>query len=199
MWKVIPSWSFVSFVVYALARSRPWQGIWGLCPSAIAQTIAPDPATAARKSRYRSPKVWYRACLLFRWSQKQVTGTQGHSRTLILDSSRSEAISMKITLCVLGILCFAGVAFGQAGSAIGSGISAEPVVYEFRSHEGHATQQSMGQQQNIMEQSMNVQAHGVRPLWEVATPAYVTPLGDSARLLRQEHMSAKKADIVWNN
>jgi hypothetical protein len=100
---------------------------------------------------------------------------------------------MKIALCVLGILCFAGVAFGQAGSAIGSGISAEPVVYEFRSHEGHAAQQ------DIMEQSMNVQAHGVRPLWEVATPAYVTPLGDSARLLRQEHMSAKKAEIVWNN
>jgi hypothetical protein len=106
---------------------------------------------------------------------------------------------MKITLCVLGILCFAGVAFGQAGSAIASGTNAEPVVYEFRSHEGHATQQGMGQQQNIMEQSMNVQAHGVRPLWEVATPVYVTPLGDSARLLRQEHMSAKKAEIVWNN
>jgi hypothetical protein len=50
-----------------------------------------------------------------------------------------------------------------------------------------------------MEQSINVQAHGVRPLWEVAQPAYVTPLGDSARLLRQEHMSAKKAEIVWTN
>jgi hypothetical protein len=106
---------------------------------------------------------------------------------------------MKITLCVLGILCFAGVAFGQAASATASGISAEPVVYEFQSHMGHATQQGMGQQQDIMERSSNVQAHGVRPLWEVATPAYVAPLGDSARLLRQEHMSAKKAEIVWNN
>ena len=106
---------------------------------------------------------------------------------------------MKITFCVLGILCFAGMAFGQAGSATSSGISAEPVVYEFQSHVGHAMQQGMGQTQDIMETSINVSAHGVRPLWEVAKPAYVAPLGDSARLLRQEHMSAKKAEIVWTN
>jgi hypothetical protein len=106
---------------------------------------------------------------------------------------------MKITFCVLGILCFAGMAFGQAGSATSSGISAEPIVYEFQSHSARAAQQGMGQAQDIMEQSINVQAHGVRPLWEVAKPTYVAPLGDSARLLRKEHMSAKKAEIVWNN
>jgi hypothetical protein len=105
---------------------------------------------------------------------------------------------MKITLCVIGILCFAGMAFGQAASTA-SALSAEPTIYEFQSHAGHAAQQGMGQQQDIMERSLNVQAHGVRPLWEVATPAYVTPLGDSARLLKKEHMSAKKAEIVWNN
>jgi hypothetical protein len=105
---------------------------------------------------------------------------------------------MKITLCLLGVLCFAGMAFGQAATAA-SGMSAEPIIYEFQSHAGHAAQQGMGQAQNIMEQSINVQAHGVRPLWEVATPAYVVPLGDSARLLRKEHMFAKKAEIFWNN
>jgi hypothetical protein len=106
---------------------------------------------------------------------------------------------MKVILCVLGILCFAGLAFGQGSGAVSSGVSAQPVVYEFESHAGHATQQGMGDRQDIMERSTNVQAHGVRPLWEVATPAYVVPLGDSARLLRQEHTSAKKAEIVWNN
>jgi hypothetical protein len=106
---------------------------------------------------------------------------------------------MKIALCVLGLFCFAGAAFGQAVAGSGAGLSAEPIVYEFQSHAGHATQQGMGVQQDIMETSSNVQAHGVRPLWEVATPAYVTPLGDSARLLKQEHMSAKKAEIVWSN
>ncbi len=106
---------------------------------------------------------------------------------------------MKITLCLLGILCFAGVAFGQASSAATSGLSAEPVIYQFQSHSGRASQQGMGEHLDIMEHSANVQAHGVRPLWEVVTPAYVVPLGDSARLLRKEHMDAKKAEIVWNN
>ncbi len=105
---------------------------------------------------------------------------------------------MKTTLLVLGLLCFAGAAFGQA-TVGGIGLSAEPVVYEFQSHAGHASQTDMGRHQNIMEQYTNVQAHGVRPLWEVATPAYVVPLGDSARMLRKEHMYAKKAEIVWNN
>jgi hypothetical protein len=75
---------------------------------------------------------------------------------------------MKITFCVLGILCFAGMAFGQAGSATSSGISAEPIVYEFQSHSARAAQQGMGQAQDIMEQSVNVQAHGVRPAAERA-------------------------------
>jgi hypothetical protein len=105
---------------------------------------------------------------------------------------------MKITFCVLGILCFAGMAFGQAATTA-NGLSAEPIIYEFQTHVGHAAQQGMGQAQDIMETSINVQAHGVRPLWEVAKPAYVAPLADSARMLRQEHMSAKKAEIVWTN
>jgi len=106
---------------------------------------------------------------------------------------------MKIALCVVGILCFAGMAFGQAGGATSSGLSAEPTIYEFQSHLGHAAQQGMGQAQDIMETSINVQAHGVRPLWEFASPAKVVPLGDSARILKQEHVAAKKAEIVWNN
>lgn len=105
---------------------------------------------------------------------------------------------MKTALLVLGILLFAGAAFGQA--TVGAmGLNAEPIVYEFQSHPGHASQQEMGKHQDIMEQFTNVQAHGVRPLWEVATPAYVVPLGDSARMLKKEHMYAKKAEIVWNN
>jgi hypothetical protein len=105
---------------------------------------------------------------------------------------------MKVTFCVLGILCFTGIAFGQAATTA-SGLSAEPTIYEFQSHVGHAAHQGMGQAQDIMETSINVQARGVRPLWEVVKPAYVAPLGDSARLLKQEHMSAKKAEIVWTN
>jgi hypothetical protein len=105
---------------------------------------------------------------------------------------------MKITLCVVSFLCFAGAAFGQA-SVGGVGLSAQPVVYEFQSHAEHAAQAEMGRTQDIMGKFTSVQAHGVRPLWEFATAASVVPLGDSARMLRKEHLDAKKAEIVWNN
>jgi hypothetical protein len=105
---------------------------------------------------------------------------------------------MKSILVALCLFCIAGAAFGQA-AVTASGLSNEPVVYEFQSHAVHAAPQTMGQEQTLLIGSGNVQARGVRPLWEVVTPAYVTPLGDSARLLRKEHASAKKAEIVWNN
>ena len=104
---------------------------------------------------------------------------------------------MKVTLFVLCFFC-ATVAFGQASGGGGS-LSNEPVVTQFTSHPGHASQAGMLQSQDLLEKSVNVQAHGERPLWEVAVPAPVTPLGDSARLLKQEHGAAKKAEIVWSN
>src|ERR1700737_2088447 len=105
---------------------------------------------------------------------------------------------MKTTLVVFCLFCIAGAAFGQA-AVTGIGLSNEPVVYEFQSHVQHAAPQAMGNQHNLLIGSGNVQAHGVRPLWEVHTLAPVVPLGDTARLLRKEHADAKKAEIVWNN
>jgi hypothetical protein len=105
---------------------------------------------------------------------------------------------MKTTVFALCFLCATAAAFGQSVAG-GSALSSEPVIVEFVSHPGHAFQQTMGSEQNLLGQSANVQAHGVRPLWEVATPSYVVPLGDSARLLKKEHATAKKADIVWTN
>jgi hypothetical protein len=110
---------------------------------------------------------------------------------------KSEKNSMKTTLFVLCFFC-ATAAFGQA-SMSATALSNEPQVTQFVSHLGHASQVGMGQVQNVMEQSFSVQAHGVRPLWEFAVPAQVTPLGDSARLLRKDHATAKKAEIVWTN
>jgi hypothetical protein len=105
---------------------------------------------------------------------------------------------MKTTVFVLCFLCATAAAFGQSVGG-GSALSAEPVIVQFVSHPGRAYQQAMGPEQNLLGQTANVQAHGVRPLWEVAAPSYVVPLGDSARLLKQEHATAKKADIVWTN
>jgi len=108
-----------------------------------------------------------------------------------------ETNSMKTTLFVLCFFC-ATAAFGQAvGSA--ALLSAEPVVAQFCSHPARASQQPMGMEQNLLGQSGFTYAHGERPLWEVASPSQVTPLGDSARVLKRAHETAKKADIVWNN
>jgi hypothetical protein len=106
---------------------------------------------------------------------------------------------MKTTFFALCFLCFTGAAFGQASIAATSSIDSQPQVYEFRSHQGRASQQGMGQEQNLLGVAGYSQAHGVIPLWEVITPSRVTPLGDAARLLKKEHATAKKADIVWNN
>jgi len=105
---------------------------------------------------------------------------------------------MKTTLLALCFVCFTGAAFGQATVA-NSSIDSEPQVYAFRNHQGHASQQVMGQEQNLLGASGYSQAHGVIPLGEVATPSGVMPLGDAARLLKKEHAMAKKADILWNN
>ena len=104
---------------------------------------------------------------------------------------------MKTTLFALCFLCATG-AFGQ-GIAGATLLSNEPQIIEFTSHAARATQTDMRMQQNLLGASSQTHARGERPLWEVATPAYVTPLGDSARTLKEEHKSAKKADIVWNS
>ena len=105
---------------------------------------------------------------------------------------------MKTTLVVFCLFCIAGAAFGQA-AVTGTGLSNEPVVYEFQSHVQHAAAQAMGNAQNLLISSGNAQAHGVRPLWEVHVSSQAVPLGDAARVLRKEHAAAKKAGILWNN
>ena len=102
---------------------------------------------------------------------------------------------MKTAVFALCFLC-ATVAFGQASA----GISSQVATVAFNSHEAVAAQHSMGAEINLLETSAgSTWAHGERPLWEVAPVSHPTPLGDSARLLRQVHASAKKAEFVWNN
>jgi hypothetical protein len=104
---------------------------------------------------------------------------------------------MKMTLFILFVFC-ATSAFSQNAS-MGALLSNEPVIVEFASHAGHASQQPMGVEQNLLGASGFTSARGERPLWEFATPSQVTPLGDSARMLKKAREAAKKADIVWHN
>ena len=98
---------------------------------------------------------------------------------------------MKTTLLALFFLC-ASVAFGQGASVI----SSQPALIQVPSHPARAMQHQLGEERNILFTSTNVYAHGERPLWEFARPAAEIPLGDVARMLRQQHATARKAVMI---
>lgn len=101
---------------------------------------------------------------------------------------------MKTTLFAFCFLC-ATAAFGQSASVL----SNEVQVIELPSHPRSATQQAPAIEHSLLERASYTWAQGERPLWEVAPPSHITPLGDIARMLKKEHDTAKKADIVWIN
>jgi hypothetical protein len=98
---------------------------------------------------------------------------------------------MKATLVALLFLC-ATAAFGQAA---GVSISSEPQPIQMCGHQQHASQRFMQAEQSLLITSdSNASGRGERPLWEAgAKPAAEIPLGDMARLLRNDHITAKKA------
>ena len=96
---------------------------------------------------------------------------------------------MKTTLFTMLFFCSAA-AFGQASASI----SSEPQMIQVPSHQLHASQHFMQNEQTLLIVSSNVEGRGERPLWEAgAKPAAEIPLGDVARLLRTQHSAAKKA------
>ena len=103
---------------------------------------------------------------------------------------------MKTVITALCFLLFATAAFAQVG---GSALSNEPQILRLPSHPQHASTVAMAPEQTLLISSGYVMATGERPLWEFAVLKPVVPLGDTARLLRQEHATAKKATKVWEN
>ena len=100
--------------------------------------------------------------------------------------------SLLLAVCVLG----ASAAFGQAATP---SVSSQAHSYTFESYPAHASRQSLAMDRGINGNEIMVYAQGERPLWEVATIVPEVPLGDSARALRREHASAKKAEKVYQN
>jgi len=105
---------------------------------------------------------------------------------------------MKTTLLTLCVLLCATAALGQAASGVAI-LSNQPQMVQFQSNSQHASQQSMAPTQDLLGRFAYVYARGERPLWEVAPVSQAVPLGDVARMLRKEHATAKKADVVWEN
>jgi len=99
---------------------------------------------------------------------------------------------MKTTLFALFFLC-ATAALGQSAGSL----SNEPQIVQFASHNLRASEIPMQQERTLLITSSTVYARGERPLWEFASPAPAeTPLGDVARLLRNQHAIARKATKV---
>jgi hypothetical protein len=108
-----------------------------------------------------------------------------------------EISPMKTAVFVLCFFCTT-LALGQSGGGSqGGAVMASSLQME--SHPEHASQRAMAEEHSILEHSNFYYAQGERPLWEFQPLAYHVPLGDIARMLRQEHATAKKADIVVND
>jgi hypothetical protein len=104
-------------------------------------------------------------------------------------------IAMKNALFALFFVFCAASAFGQTAGVVTSQASAAA----FPEHVQHASQHSMGHEENLFGESPYSYEKGEQPLWEFPSAKRVTPLGDVARAYRKEHETAKKAEIIWEN
>jgi hypothetical protein len=109
-----------------------------------------------------------------------------------------EINAMKATfLIVCAVMCmlFATGAFGQA-TLTGSSFTRS---YQPVDHPSQATAYSMGSEQNLLGSNGVLVGHGEMPLSEAPLQFHEVPLGDSARVLKQEHEAMKKSRVVWTN
>ena len=105
---------------------------------------------------------------------------------------------MKVTLVILLIGFSASFAHGQSVFTA-TALNAQPQMIEFYSHPQSAMQQSLAAEHSLLEGTNFVWAQGERPLWEFAPVVNPKPLGDVARMFKEEHAKAKKAEKVWEN
>ena len=101
---------------------------------------------------------------------------------------------MKTTLLIITILCSVA-AFGQNASSI----SNNPQPLQLTGHPEHASQGAMATEHSLVGggDSTYSYAQGERPLWEFGEIKPQIPLGDVARSVRKEKLTAKKAEIIF--
>lgn len=63
-------------------------------------------------------------------------------------------------------------------------------------HPMHASRHSLALEQDLTEVGGVTMAQGERPAWEVYHVEQIS-LGDAARDYRKQHLTARKAQIVW--
>jgi hypothetical protein len=102
---------------------------------------------------------------------------------------------MKNTLLVVMIVFVGSACFGQAAATV----SSQPQPIQMTSHPMQAEQHSMAAERSLVGGGASTYsyAQGERPLWEFGPISEPVPLGDVARALRKEKLTAKKAEIIF--
>ena len=104
---------------------------------------------------------------------------------------------MKATFFLFCVV-FSSLTWAQTAGV--SVLSGQPQPLHQPSHPEHASQASLASQQTLLGTGAYTSAKGERPLWEVAPPPkHETPLGDTARAVRKDRESTKKATFIREN
>lgn len=102
---------------------------------------------------------------------------------------------MKTTLLVLATIFCSAAACAQTASTA----SADVHPMQIMGHPAYASQGNMRTEHSLVGggASTYTYAQGERPLWEFGEVKPQIPLGDVARAVRNEKLTAKKAEVVF--
>jgi hypothetical protein len=109
---------------------------------------------------------------------------------------------MKIKFFVFvipALLTFVMISGSAAHAQVGSSISSQPNFTEFSEHVEHATPHAMATENSLVGGIANAYsyAQGERPLWEFGPVSQAKPLGDVTREVRAQKLTARKAEIIF--
>ena len=99
---------------------------------------------------------------------------------------------MRTTILVFLILCTAA-ALGQSAGVL----SNQPQIFHIPDHPQQAEPHALGFEHSLVGGGAYTYARGERPLWEFGSMSNPVPLGDFARQVRKEKLTAKRAQKVF--
>lgn len=105
---------------------------------------------------------------------------------------------MKIKLFVLVVPALLMICSAAHAQIPGTGLTG-PVGNSvmFADHPDQASMHDMGSERSLIGGGGSTYAQGERPLWEFGHPVEPKPLGDVAREFRQQKLTAKKAEFIF--
>jgi hypothetical protein len=104
---------------------------------------------------------------------------------------------MKLVIGVFFLLC-AVSAFGQGSAGY---ISSQAMPTHFQENPLHASNHDMAAEQSLVSWGRDPYHYeqGEQPVWQFGQLPTTKPLGDVARAVRKERLTAKRAEFVWEN